>query len=138
MTAPQWVIGPPGCILGTRRDADLENSAAGSACARRARFSEGCQQRPSIREAAGLEIRNNTALQGRGGQMKTDFLRKLACAACVAVAALTGSAALAQEIQLASTSEMSNIYARLAELESRVASSNIATKGDGLVDECCD
>jgi hypothetical protein len=70
--------------------------------------------------------------------MKTYFLRKLACAACVAVVALTGSAALAQEIQLASTSEMNNVYARLAELESRVASSNIATKGGDMVDECCD
>jgi hypothetical protein len=41
-------------------------------------------------------------------------------------------------MQLASTSEMNNIYARLAELESRVAASNVATKGDGLVDDCCD
>lgn len=70
--------------------------------------------------------------------MNTDILRRLACAACMAAVALTGSAALAQDIQLASTSEMNNIYARLAELESRVAASNVATKGDGYADECCD
>jgi hypothetical protein len=77
-----------------------------------------------------------------GGPMKTDFLRTLA--ACALVAASIGSAT-AQDIQLASATDMNNIYARLAELESRVAASNVAYGGGGgcgaaadACDECCD
>jgi len=73
--------------------------------------------------------------------MKTDFLRALA-GAFVALA-LTGSAS-AQDMHLASTTDMNNVYARLAELESRVAAGNVATSGgtcgaasDGCCDDCC-
>jgi len=74
--------------------------------------------------------------------MKTDFLRALA-GALLALAALTGSA-VAQDMHLASTTDMNNIYARLAELESRVAAGNVATSGgtcgaasEGCCDDCC-
>jgi hypothetical protein len=74
--------------------------------------------------------------------MKTDFLRALA-GALLALAAFTGSAA-AQDMHLASTTDMNNIYARLAELESRAAASNVAYSGgncgavsDGCCDDCC-
>jgi hypothetical protein len=77
--------------------------------------------------------------------MKTDFLRAIACVAVVALAGL--NSASAQDVQLASTAEMNNIYARLAELESRVAAGNVATGGGpscgavsdcGYADGCCD
>jgi Legionella pneumophila major outer membrane protein precursor len=71
--------------------------------------------------------------------MKTDFLRTLA-GAVLALATLTGSA-MAQDIQLASTTDINNISARLAELESRVAAGNIGSAGGdcGAVDTgCCD
>lgn len=73
--------------------------------------------------------------------MKTDFLRTLA-GAVLALATLSGSA-VAQDMHLASTTDMNNIYARLAELESRVAASNVAYSGGGCgavsdCDECCD
>jgi len=75
--------------------------------------------------------------------MKTDLLRTLA-GAVLALAALTGSAA-AQDMHLASTTDMNNIYARLAELESRVAAGNVALSGGGTCgadsagccDDCC-
>jgi hypothetical protein len=78
--------------------------------------------------------------------MKTDFLRAVACVALVALAGTLNSAS-AQDVQLASTAEMNNVYARLAELESRVAAGNIATSGGpscgavsdcGYDDGCCD
>jgi len=73
--------------------------------------------------------------------MKTDFLRTLA-GALVALACFSGSA-IAQDVQLASATDMNNIYARLAELESRVAAGNVATGGGGCgaesyCDDCCD
>jgi hypothetical protein len=81
-----------------------------------------------------------------GGPMKTDFLRAFAACAVTALAALCGTAT-AQDIQLASSSDVNNIYARLAELESRVAASNVAYNGGGgpscgdsigdCGDECC-
>jgi hypothetical protein len=71
--------------------------------------------------------------------MKTDFLRAFACAALAALAGIWNSAT-AQDIQLASTAEMNNVYARLAELESRVAASNVAMGGPscGAVSDCGD
>ncbi|MCI0359471.1 MAG: hypothetical protein L0211_13425 [Planctomycetaceae bacterium] len=71
--------------------------------------------------------------------MKTDFLRTLA-GALLALASLTGSA-MAQDMHLASTTDMNNIYARLAELESRVAAGNVANSGGGcgaVSEGCCD
>jgi major outer membrane protein len=73
--------------------------------------------------------------------MKRDFLRALA--ACALVAASFGSAT-AQDIQLASATDMNSIYARLAELESRVAAGNAYGGGgscgadsDACCDDCC-
>ena len=78
--------------------------------------------------------------------MKTNILRALG-GALLALASFTGSA-LAQDVQLASATDMNNIYARLAELESRVAASNVAywqwwvaaaTAGcESDCDDCCD
>jgi len=68
--------------------------------------------------------------------MKTDFLRTLA-GAVLALASLTGSA-MAQDIQLASTTDMNNISARLAELESRVAAGNTYNGGGPIDGGCCD
>ncbi len=78
--------------------------------------------------------------------MKTAFLRAFACAAAVAVAGMWSGAAQAQDIQLASHADMNNIYARLAEVESRLAATNVATSGgecggdfaDACASECCD
>jgi hypothetical protein len=76
--------------------------------------------------------------------MKTDFLRALA-GALLTLAVFTGSAA-AQDMHLASTTDMNNIYARLAELESRVAAGNMGSGGgggscgavdNGCCDDCC-
>src|SRR5262245_41212650 len=72
--------------------------------------------------------------------MKTDFLRA-AAGALLALASFGGLAA-AQDIQLASTADMNNISARLAELESRVAASNASYRGGGPIDsgycdDCC-
>lgn len=73
--------------------------------------------------------------------MKTNVLRALG-GALLALATLTGSA-IAQDMHLASATDMNNIYARLAELESRVAASNVAYGSGGCgatsdCDECCD
>lgn len=74
--------------------------------------------------------------------MKTDFLRAALCAVASLVALFFGSTAQAQDIQLASTAELNNVYARLAELESRLAAGNVGVgcsdgvKGCG--DSCCD
>lgn len=72
--------------------------------------------------------------------MKTNFRRVVAAGALVAIAALCGSVS-AQDIQLASSTDLNNIYARLAELESRAASGNVITSGggcDGKVSDCCE
>ena len=71
--------------------------------------------------------------------MKTDFLRLVACVAIVALAGLRSASA--QDVQLASNADMNNIYARLAELESRLAATNVATGGGpscGAVSDCGD
>ena len=58
--------------------------------------------------------------------MKMDFLRAVAGALLAAAAFFCGSAAQAQDVHLASTAELNNVYARLAELESRLAAGNVA------------
>lgn len=77
--------------------------------------------------------------------MKTDFLRTLAALAILALLAPVGTIQ-AQDIQLASHAELNDLYARLAELESRVAASNVSG-GCGCADaagcgngcgDCCD
>ncbi|MDX1945404.1 MAG: hypothetical protein SFU86_08345 [Pirellulaceae bacterium] len=74
--------------------------------------------------------------------MKTEFLRAALCAVAALVAVCVSGGAQAQDIQLASTAEMHNVYARLAELESRLAASNGGvgcTDGvKGCGDSCCD
>jgi hypothetical protein len=74
--------------------------------------------------------------------MKTPLLRLLAALAAAAILA-PARLAPAQEIQLASHAELSDLYARLAELESRIAASNVS--GCGCTDavgngcgDCCD
>jgi hypothetical protein len=76
--------------------------------------------------------------------MKMDFLRKLALGAVLALLAPLGFVQ-AQDVQLASHTELSDLYARLAELESRVAATNMNGGGcaDGVhgcgdcYDDCC-
>ncbi len=73
--------------------------------------------------------------------MKTNILRALG-GALLALASFTGSV-LAQDMHLASATDMNNIYARLAELESRVAATGTYSGGgcgaasDGCCDDCC-
>jgi hypothetical protein len=74
--------------------------------------------------------------------MKTDFLRATACALAAMAALFCGSTAQAQEVHFASTADLNNVYARLAELESRLAAGNIATGGGcgcaaPACDDCC-
>lgn len=71
--------------------------------------------------------------------MKTDFLRATLVALAAALLAPL-SVASAQDIQLASHAEMNDVYARLADLESRLAATNGGT-GCGEAagcDSCCD
>src|SRR5262245_45994582 len=82
-----------------------------------------------------MDIRTIRFVHGRR-TMKTDFLRTLA-GALLALASLTGTAA-AQDMHLASTTDMNNIYARLAELESRVAAGTTNYNGGPIDDGCCD
>jgi hypothetical protein len=73
--------------------------------------------------------------------MKTDFLRAVACAVVALAGSLLGGTAMAQDVQLASTSELNNLYARLAELESRVAAGNVAYSSGGdcaAASDCCE
>ena len=76
--------------------------------------------------------------------MKTNLLRAVAALALIAPLGMVQ----AQEIQLASHAELNNLYARLAELESRIAASNVSG-GCGCTDavgngcgngcgDCCD
>jgi hypothetical protein len=72
--------------------------------------------------------------------MKKDFLRALLLAAAAALLAPLSSAA-AQDIQLASHAEMNDVYARLADLETRLAAVNSGVGcADGCGDDaaCCD
>lgn len=74
--------------------------------------------------------------------MKTTLFRTLAIVAAWALLAPL-AAVQAQDIQLASHAELNNVYARLAELESRIAASNVSgcgcaeAAGNGCGD-CCD
>ena len=65
--------------------------------------------------------------------MKTNLFRTLAALAALALLAPIGMVQ-AQEVQLASHAELNNLYARLAELESRIAASNVS--GCGCADAC--
>jgi hypothetical protein len=75
--------------------------------------------------------------------MKTDFLRALLLAVAAALLAPLTSAS-AQDIQLASHAEMNDVYARLADLESRLAAVNSGVGcadacggGNACCDDCC-
>jgi hypothetical protein len=74
--------------------------------------------------------------------MKTNLLRALAVLALIAPLGMVQ----AQEVQLASHAELNDLYARLAELESRIAASNVSGCGcadavgngcDDYCDDCC-
>jgi hypothetical protein len=65
--------------------------------------------------------------------MKTNLFRTLATLVALALLAPLGLVQ-AQEVQLASHAELNDLYARLAELESRVAASNVS--GCGCADAC--
>lgn len=76
--------------------------------------------------------------------MKTDFLRALLMAVAAALIA-PFSVASAQDIKLASHAEMNDVYARLADLESRLAAVNTGVGcadacggGSDCCDSCCD
>jgi hypothetical protein len=75
--------------------------------------------------------------------MKKTLFRTVAVLAALALLAPLGLVQ-AQEIQLASHTELNDLYARLAELESRIAATNVSGCGcadavnNGCGNDCCD
>jgi hypothetical protein len=88
---------------------------------------------------AGTETPHNLSFVTDEAEMKTNVIRAIAALALIAPLGMVQ----AQDVQLASHAEMNNLYARLAELESRIAAGNVGCAdavggcGSGCGD-CCD